>query len=128
MKYREPLPSGCPPSTARQIEEPITRYRLLNGAEPSHKDFDSYVKIKGGPILHIGRSHCHQAGISLHTTYEAALRVLNGHFNKTGRWEKIGELTIHPGDGKLETPEPNGHQTWWPTRQFDAAATCKALP
>ena len=127
MEYREHLPHDCPPSTAQQIEEPTIRYRLLEGAEPSNEDFESYVMKKGGPNPQISKSPCHQAGVSLLISFEAAKKVFVGHHNKIGRWKKIGEITIQPGAGKLDEPEPSGHQTWWPTMQFDAVANCKAL-
>ena len=128
MEYREPLPAECPPDTAQQIDEPTIRYRLLEKDNPAETDFDSYVKKKGGPNPTIDRDVCHQSGVSLLTTLEAARDMLNGHHNKKGRWRQIGELTIQPGAGKLEPPDVNRHQTWWPTRTFNVLANCKVLP
>ena len=127
MEYREPLPPECPPSTARQIDEPTIRYRLLEDINPTETDFDSYVKKKGGPNPSISRDLCHQTGISLFISLKAAQDMMNGHYNKKGRWRHIGEVTIQPGAGKLEPPEVRGHQTWWPTRTFNVLANCKAL-
>lgn len=128
MEYREPLPNDCPPPTAQPVTEPTIRYRLLEEILPRDEDFDSYVKKKGGPMLQSKRSPCVQAGVSLTTTLEAAQGTITGSGNRRGRWKKIGELTIQPGAGKLGEPESNGHQTWWPTKDFDVVANCRALP
>lgn len=128
MEYREPLPDGCPPPEVSSVNEPTVRYRLLEEAFPRDEDFDSYVKKKGGPNTKIKKDHCHQTGVSLDTSLTSAQRRMRGPFNKRGRWKTIGVLTIQPGAGKLAEPEPNGHQTWWPARDFDVVANCRALP
>ena len=127
MEYREPLPPECPPDTAQQVDAPTIRYRLLENAEPTEADFDSYVKRKGGSNPTINRAPCHQNGLSVLTTLKAAEDKIKAPYNKKARWTQIGELTIQPGAGTLEPPEANGHQTWWPAKTFNVLAHCRTL-
>ena len=127
MQYREPLPSDCPPSGAREITEQVVRYRLLMKSSPAQEDFDSYVKIKGGPNPKVRRTPCEQNGLSLYTSLPAAQKQMTGHFNKDGRWQSIGELTIRAGAGKFNPVEADGHQTWWPSIDFNPVPSCKVI-
>ena len=39
----------------------------------------------------------------------------------------VGTLTVPPGTGKLTPVEPNGHQTWWPSRDFKPSEECRTV-
>ena len=128
MEFREPLPAGCPPDTAQDIQNPTLKYRLVEGEEPQETDFDSYVNKKGSPIAHSKRTPCEQNGVSLYAKLDAAKMLFKGPRNRDGRWKSIGELTLTPGAGKLNPEEEDGHQTWWPTRDFNPVGNCRLMP
>ena len=132
MQYREALPPDCPPPTAQDITGQTVRYRLLKATTPRQDDFDSYVKEHGGAIPDIPRTPCEQNGVSLWTSLETAQGVMTGGANRrrrnsAPRWQAIGELTISAGAGKLNPVEPSGHQTWWPSKEFDPVGNCKVM-
>ncbi len=133
MQYRELLPPDCPPPRAQDITEQTVRYRLLEGTTPTQRDFDSYVKRNGHVNQRSRRTPCEQSGVSLWTSLEAVQGVMTGRPNRRRRnnpprWQAIGELTIAAGAGKLNPVELSGHQTWWPSREFDPVGNCKVMP
>lgn len=133
MQFRETLPPDCPPPSAQDIREQTVCYRLLKTTTPEQDDFDSFVKEHGGANPEIPRTPCEQNGVSLWTSLEAARGVMAGRPNRRRRnteprWQTIGELTISAGAGKLNPVEPNGHQTWWPSKGFDPVGNCKVMP
>lgn len=133
MEYRETLPPDCPPPSALSITEQTVRYRLLEGTTPTQRDFDSYVKRNVEVNRRSRRTPCEQNGVSLWTSLEAVQGVMTGRPNRRRRnteprWQAIGELTISAGAGKLNPVEPNGHQTWWPSKAFDPVGNCKVMP
>lgn len=125
LRYREELPPNCPPESAVEIAEPATRYRLSKSRIAQNADFDSYARQRGSPNPSLRRTPCEQHGISLFTSLQAARNLLNSSYNRDGRWQAIGELTIPPGAGKMIPPEPSGHQTWWPSQEFDPSDVCR---
>jgi len=127
MQYREPLPPDCPPPSAHAIAEKTVRYRLLAGSAPTQKDFDSFAKQKGRYIRRSRRTPCEQSGVSLWESLSSVRALLASDLNNDNRWQSIGELTIPPGAGKLNPVEPNGHQTWWPSKACDPIADCKVI-
>ena len=127
MQYREQLPENCPPDSAIEITEATIRYRLLAGKAPRQEDFDSFIKTMGRPRTRTQRSICEQNGVSLWQNEELARELLDGPINKNNKWQSIGELTIPPGEGKLNPPERSGHQTWWPSYKFDPTRHCRTL-
>lgn len=128
MQYREPLPPDCPPPSAKVITEQTVRYRLLAGAVPTQKDFDSFVKKRGRPNRrNKRRTPCEQSGVSLWNSLNSVRALLVSDLNK-GQWQSIGKLTIPTGAGNLNPIEPEGHQTWWPSKAFDPVKNCKVIP
>ncbi len=132
MEYREALPPDCPPPSAQDITEQTVRYRLLETTAPRPEDFDSYVKRNGEVNERSRRTACEQNGVSLWTSREAVQGVMTGRPNRrrqnnAPRWQAVGELTISAGAGKLNPVEPNGHQTWWPSKEFDPVGNCKVM-
>ena len=125
LQYREELPPGCPPDSATEITEPTTRYRLLRNPTAEETDFDSYAYQRGSPNPRLRRTACEQHGISLMTSLRGARNLLDSHYNRDKRWQGIGILTIPPGAGKLNPVELNGHQTWWPSREFNPSEDCR---
>lgn len=127
MQYREPLPPDCPPASAYDIVEPIVLYQMLETTIPQPEDFDSFVKRTGRIIGGSRRTPCEQHGVSLCVTLEVAQAMLAGSLNRKLRWQSIGELTLATGAGKLNPPELDGHQTWWPAQAFDPVGNCKVI-
>ena len=127
MQYREELPPDCPPESATEIMEPTTRYRLLKNITVTENDFDSYAHQRGSANPRLERAVCEQHGVSLFTSIRKARDLLESPYNRNGRWQAIGVLTLPPGTGKLNRVEPNGHQTWWPSRGFDPKEHCRSV-
>ena len=128
MQYRELLPPDCPPLGAKVLAEPTVRYRLLEGITPTQKDFDSFAKQKGHYIRSRKRTQCEQSGVSLWDSPDSVRALLTSDLNENDRWKSIGELTIVTGAGKLNPIEPDGHQTWWPSKDFNPVESCKVIP
>ena len=128
MQYREPLPPDCPPPSAQDITEQTVRYRLLETTTPRPEDFDSYVRRNGQINRRTHRTPCEQNGVSLFASLKAARSLMASNLNKDCRWQATGELTIPAGAGKLNPVEPDGHQTWWPSKEFDPVEKCKVMP
>ena len=128
MQYRETLPPDCPPANAYSITEPTVRYRLLETTIPRPEDFDSFVKRNGHVIQHSRSTPCEQKGVSLCVSQDVAQAMLTGPLNSNCRWQSIGELTISSGAGKLNPVGKRGHQTWWPSLNFDPVSNCKVIP
>lgn len=101
-----------------------TRYRLLRSLTPEETDFDSYARQRGSPNPRLRRTACEQHGISLMTSLQGARNLLASHYNRDRRWQAVGMLTIPPGAGRLNPVEPSGHQTWWPSREFNPLEEC----
>ncbi len=127
MQYREPLPPDCPPPSAQGITEQTVRYRLLESGVPTQEDFDSFVKKRGRPHRRSRRTPCEQNGVSLWQSLDSVRALLASDLNNNSRWQSIGEFTIPTGAGKLNPIEPNGHQTWWPSKAFDPVENCKVI-
>ena len=128
MEYRETLPDGCPRDTAQDIKVTTLRYRLVEKKVPLQKDFDSFFKTNGRYVKNSDRPHCDQNGVSLYARIEAATMLFKGPKNKNGRrWQSIGKVTLISGAGKLAPIEQDGHQTWWPTKDFDPVDNCEIL-
>ena len=127
MQFREELPPDCPPESATEITEPITRYRLLRNPTPEEADFDSYARQRGSPNPRLRRTACEQHGISLMTSLQEARNLLGSHYNRDRRWQAIGMLTIPPGAGRLNSVESSGHQTWWPSRELNPSEECRTV-
>ena len=127
LQYREELPPDCPPESAREITEPTTRYRLLRNPTAQEPDFHSYARQRGSPNPRLRRTACEQHGLSLMTSLQGARNLLGSHYNRDQRWQAIGVLAIPQGAGKLNPMEPNGHQTWWPTREFNPSEECRTV-
>ena len=104
------------------------RYRLLEGITQTQRDFDSYVKRNGRVNRRTRRTPCEQNGVSLFASLEAARNLMASDLNKDRRWQAAGELTIPAGAGKLNPAELEGHQTWWPSKEFDPVENCKVMP
>ena len=128
MQYRETLPPDCPPPSAQNITKQTVRYRLLEGITPTQKDFDSFAKQKGHYVRSRKRTRCEQSGVSLWKSPNSVRALLESDLNEEGRWQSIGELTISTGAGKLNPVEPDGHQTWWPSKDFNPAENCMVVP
>ena len=127
LQYREELPADCPPESAIAITEPTTRYRLLRNPTAEEADFHSYAYQRGSPNPRLRRTPCEQHGISLMVSVQEARNLLHSPYNRDGRWQAIGVLTISPGAGKLNPVELNGHQTWWPTKEFNPSEDCRSI-
>ena len=116
MEYREELPPGCPPESAREITEATIRYRLLRNPSAEEADFDSYARQRGAPNPRLRRTPCEQHGISLTTSLPAARNLLDSHYNRDQRWQAVGMLSSYgslclkwlPG-WRMLAPTPPAH-------------------
>lgn len=121
MQYREPLPAGCPPDEAEEINSPRCMYRLIANAQPTEDDFKSQRAMKK-QRQSSGISECLARGLSIFPTIDASKKVL---MLPNFRGYKICRLCLDDGAGKIQQTGLRGHHTWWPLATYDILACCE---
>jgi len=121
MKYRENLPTGCPPADAESIDNDRFVFRLVRQEQPTNDDFKSQ-RAKNPVAKFHGVSECQALGLSVHTTKDASEKV-----KKLPRFRKnrICRVKLVSGAGKIQqTGSCSFHHTWWPFANYDILANC----
>ena len=121
MKYREQLPSGCPPKNAETIVNERSIYRLVEQKPPTIDDFKS-LRAKNPDKKYSGFAKCKASGLSVHSSEQGSEKVRKlPRFRK----HKICRVTLKSGAGKIQqTGKCSFHHTWWPFADFDILANC----
>ena len=119
--YLEPLPEGCPPESAKLIEEQTCVFRLVRINPPTMNDFKSQrAKNPKGEFSNI--SECQARGLSVFSTIFASKNVLK--LAKFRDW-KVCCVTLNVGAGNIQqTGRTHEHYTWWPLEEFEVLANC----
>ena len=118
MKYREPLPEGCPPETAEEINQPRDVFRLVRTNPPTELDFMSQRAVRPGYRF---RDECQARGLSVHSERsdsEKASRL------PTLRGRLVCRLSLESGAGEILQTGRYSHHTWWPLADYDVMAQC----
>lgn len=118
MRYREPLPDGCPPDIAEKIDGPRDVFRLVRTNPPSEIDFRSQRAEKPD---HTFSDECQARGLSVHAERrdsEKALRL------PTLRGRLVCRLRLGAGAGEILQTGRYSHHTWWPLADYDVLEKC----
>lgn len=124
MRYREPLPKGCPPAEAAEIQEPRSVFRLVRSDPPTSEDFRSQRKEKGpGVVFRV--DECRARGLSVFGSRKSAagarrFRPLRGRL--------ICRVELAAGAGSIRQTGDPSHYTWWPLADFDILAASTVEP
>ena len=120
MSYREPLPHGCPPDAAKEINEPLLVFRLVKTNPATDDDFKSQ-QAQYPTRQFDGVSECQARGLSVYTDQEDAERQL-----KLARFRGyyLCGVRLEAGAGSIQKTGNRSHHTWWPLAEFDILARC----
>lgn len=122
MSYREPLPPGCPPDEAEEIETSREVFRLVRTNPPTEKDFKS--KRAENLVPKPQRvSECVFCGVSVFPKRRDAVAKTRKLPNFKGLL--VCRVTLTAGAGKIQKTSPGGHHTWWPLADFDILDNCE---
>ena len=121
VMFREPLPTGCPPEGARDINEALNVFRLVRANPPTDSDFRSQRAEKPGAVF-AGVSECQSRGLSVCTQRSDSERARK---LPSLRGRLICRLVLGAGSGQiLQTGRPS-HHTWWPLAGYDVLSRCR---
>ena len=120
MSYREPLPDGCPPATAEEINEPRRVFRLVRTNPPTEQDFRSQRAEK--PTHRFpGISECRARGLSVYARQQHGRRALK---LPSLRRRLLCSIQLSAGAGKIQQTGTRSHHTWWPLAEFNILVRC----
>ena len=120
MRYREPLPKGCPPDVAEEIVTSRIVFRLVRSNPPADVDFESQREQKPYQQFQ-GVSECQARGLSVfarRSDSEKALKL------PSLRGRLICGVQLKYGAGHIQQTGRPSHHTWWPLADFDILAHC----
>ena len=124
MRYREPLPRGCPPEAAEEISTMWWVFRLVRTNPPTDRDFRSQRAERPTRQFH-GVTECRARGLSVSTVRHDAERALKLP-NLRGRL--LCSVQLEPGAGHIQQTFRPSHHTWWPLAEFNILARCAMEP
>ena len=120
MKFREALPTACPPNHAVETAQP-SAFRLISSANPQSSDFDSNAASKPAPL---GCDPCRWASCSLYTNLET-LKMKRETFPKLRKMAFYAKLSISENCGKSVVE--NNHIDFWMSDKFDPVKSVVAV-
>lgn len=124
MRYREPLPDGCPPDTAEDVSTAWQVFRLVRTNPPTDSDFRSQRAEKPSRgFRHV--TQCQARGLSVFTARKDAARALRLP-SQRGRF--LCRVQFEAGAGHIQQTNRPSHHTWWPLAEFDILARCAMEP
>lgn len=115
MLYREPLPTECPPTEAKEITANRKVFRLARSNPPTDDDFRSQRAEKPDRKFR-GVSECQAMGVSVYLDKRDCedLRKLTHLKGMT-----VVCVDLLPGCGKILKTSSKSHYTWWPFADFN---------
>ena len=120
MRYREPLPQGCPPNAAEEISTAWPVFRLVRTNPPTDGDFRSQRAEKPSNRFP-GVTECHARGLSVFALRKDAKRALR---LPSLRGCLLCRVQLEEGAGHIQQSGRPSHHTWWPLAEFDILARC----
>lgn len=121
MRYREPLPEGCPPDAAEEIASSRETYRLVRTNPPTEADFRSQ-RSENPNRKFPGIDECQARGLSVYRERHDAERALKlPHL----RGRAVCRLRLEAGAGQIQKTGRSSHYTWWPLADYDILAGCE---
>ena len=118
MRYREPLPQGCPPDTADEVSAVWPVLRLVRTDPPTDSDFRSQRAERPSGRFP-GVTKCQARGLSVFALRKDAERALRLP-NLRGRL--LCSVRLEAGAGRIQQTGRPSHHTWWPLAEFDILA------
>lgn len=120
MRYREPLPEGCPPDSAEEIAASRRVFRLVRTNPPTEEDFKSQ-RAKQPSRQFPGIAECQSLGLSVFGNRQDLDRLL-----KLPRMRGClpCSVTLATDAGSIQQTGQPSHHTWWPLADFDILAHC----
>lgn len=125
MRYREPLPKGCPPPDAAEIREPRAVFRLVRSDPPTSDDFRSQRAERGPRVVFRGVDECRARGLSVYVSRESAASAKR--FAPL-RGRLVCRVELAAGAGSIRQTGAPSHYTWWPLADFDILAASTVEP
>ena len=122
VKYREELPSGCPPEKAAPVAAPRVFFRLVSRYPPAERDFDSVWQEQ--PERRGRLDPCQSSELSL---FDTAMEARKRTSYNTLRDKIVCAVNVTPEAGPLLMTSAH-HYTWWPFREYDVIAQCVEVP
>lgn len=110
MKYREPLPPGCPPDAAHEISTVWQVFRLVRTNPPIDHDFRSQRAEKPSYRFR-GIAECRARGLSVLTARQDAERALR---LPNLRWRLLCSARLEAGADRIQQIGRPSRHTWWP--------------
>ena len=120
MRYREPLPQGCPPDTAEEVSTAWRVFRLVRRNPPTDSDFRSQRAEKPSYRFR-GVTECQVRGLSVFAARQDAERALR---LPNLRGCLLCRVQLEAGAGHIQQTGRPSHHTWWPLAEFDILARC----
>ena len=120
MRYREPLPQGCPPDTAEEISAAWPVFRLVYTDPPTEGDFRSQ-RAKNPSKRFPGVTECQARGLSVFGMRKDAERALR---LPSLRGCLLCRVQLEAGAGHIQQTGRPSHHTWWPLAEFNILVRC----
>lgn len=120
MRYREPLPQGCPPDAAEEVSTAWRVLRLVRTNPPTDRDFRSQRAEKPSHRFR-NVTECQARGLSVFTTRKDAARALK---LPRLRGRLLRRVQLEAGAGHIQQTNRPSHHTWWPLAGFDILTRC----
>ena len=120
MRYREPLPQGCPPDTAEEVSTAWRVFRLVRRNPPTDSDFRSQRAEKPSYRFR-GVTECQVRGLSVFAARQDAERALR---LPNLRGCLLCRVQLEAGAGHIQQTGRPSHHTWWPLAEFNILARC----
>ena len=98
--YREVLPEGCPPDTAREVTEERLVFRIVQSNTPTAADFESWRKLNPDGPVESARVECRKLGLSVFATREDAEEKL---ILRSQRGRQVRAVRLTAGAGTYPT-------------------------
>ena len=124
MRYREPLPEGCPPDDAEEISSAWGVIRLVRTNPPTDDDFRSQRAEKPSHQFR-GVAECHAHGLSVFAARQDAERASK---LPSLRGRLLCNVELEAGAGQIQQTGRPSHHTWWPLVDFNILARCAMEP
>lgn len=126
IKYRDPLPEGCPPDEAEVIAEKRVLYHFTFEPIDPDNDFRSQRQKQPGAMRNDPRDECNARGLTMWDDLGVArgeLKNMQRRFGDRpsgGIWaaRRICRVELNDGAGATLKTYRDHHWTWWPAAGY----------
>lgn len=125
QEYREPLPEGCPPEDAAEINSQMRVYRLVNALPPCEDDFRSQRAERPNAVFPRSVPECRARGISVFVNATGAEKAKQSSPRLRGKMVCV--VKLGNGAGRIMSSH-SAHRTWWPYATYNILGACEGAP